>query len=410
MKNDIIAEITPDVKWIGILDPDIRRFDIVMETKTGATYNSYFIDASKKTIIDTCKEKFTDEYLAKVRSVVNPDEIEYIIVNHTEPDHSGSLKHLLKIAPNAKVVGSGNAIRYLADIIGYDFPHIVVKDGQILSLGNKTLRFIGAPNLHWPDTMYTYLEEEKLLFTCDSFGSHFCDENIFDDKSDNFDEAFKYYFDMIISPYSRFMLKAIEKIKPLKIVTICTGHGPILRKNWKKYVDLTEQFARQTEEFNNPPEKIILIAYVSAYGYTAEIAKHIAEGILENSEAKIEICDIEKMPFDVLTTKIASSKGLIVGSTTINQNLLLQIYQLFACINPIRDKGKVGAAFGSFGWSGEAATIIEANLKLLKLRVDMPALNIKFRPNPEAIAKCRQFGADYANHFIDCLSQLRINN
>lgn len=410
MKNDKIVEITPDVKWIGILDPNLRHFDIVMETKSGATYNSYYINATKKTIIDTCKEKFSKEYLAKVQSVVNPKDIEYIIINHTEPDHAGSLKNLIDIAPNAVVVGSGNAMRYLYDIIGHDFKNLIVKDGQTLDLGNKTLKFIGAPNLHWPDTIYTYLEENQILFTCDSFGSHYCNENLFDDEVGNFDEAFKYYYDMIISPYSRFMLRAIEKIRPLNIKVICTGHGPILRKNWKKYVDITEQFARKTEEYNNPPEKRILIAYVSAYGYTAEIAEYISEGIKENLDAKIEICNIEMMPTDILSAKIASSKGIIVGSTTINQNLLLPIYQLFSLINPLRDKGKVGAAFGSYGWSGEAANIIEANLKLLKLRVDMPALNLKFRPNPEAITKCRQYGADYAKHFIDCLASLKVTN
>ncbi len=146
-------EISPDVHWIGILDRDIVTFDVVMETKHGTTYNSYFINAEKKTIVDTSKEKFWDTYLEKVKSVVDPAEIEYIIVNHTEPDHSGNLRNLLNLAPKATVVGSGNAIRYLKDLMGADFPYKIVKDGQTLDLGNKTLRFIAAPNLHWPDTI-----------------------------------------------------------------------------------------------------------------------------------------------------------------------------------------------------------------------------------------------------------------
>ncbi|MCK5206752.1 MAG: MBL fold metallo-hydrolase, partial [Cyclobacteriaceae bacterium] len=201
MDDKRILDVTNDVKWIGILDYDIVTFDVVMETKYGTTYNSYFINADKKTIVETSKEKFWDVYYELIKKVVNPEEIEYIIVNHTEPDHTGNLRNLLELAPNATVVGSGNAIRYLKDLMGSDFKHMVVKDGHTLDLGNKTLKFIGAPNLHWPDSIYTYLEEDKLLFTCDSFGSHFCHEEMFDDKVGNIDDAFKYYYDVILKPF-----------------------------------------------------------------------------------------------------------------------------------------------------------------------------------------------------------------
>ena len=243
MKDKMVLDIGRDVKWIGALDYDIVTFDVVMETEYGTTYNSFFINASKKTIIDTVKERFWDEYLEKIKSQVDPAEIDYIIVNHTEPDHSGCLLNLLKVAPKATVVGSGNAIRYLKDIMDIDFPHLIIKDGQTLDLGNKSLRFIGASNLHWPDTIYTYLEEDKILFTCDSFGCHFCNENMFDDKVGDFDDAFKYYYDVILKPFSKFMLRAIERIKPLNISVICPGHGPILRSNWKKYVEISEKYA-----------------------------------------------------------------------------------------------------------------------------------------------------------------------
>ena len=151
--------------------------------------------------------------LLKLRSVTNPEEIQYIILDHTEPDHSGSLRLLLELAPEATVVGSGNAIRYLEDIVNIPFKSLIVKDGDKLDLGNKTLRFISAPNLHWPDSIYTYLEEDKVLFTCDSFGAHYCSSEMFSDFSEKYTETFKYYFDVILKPFSRFMLKAIEKIK-----------------------------------------------------------------------------------------------------------------------------------------------------------------------------------------------------
>ena len=359
--------ITADVKWIGVLDPDLRTFDIVMETKHGTTYNSYFINAQKKAIVETTKEKFWDIYLNKIKSLVNPAEIEYIIVNHTEPDHSGNLGNLLKIAPKAKVVGSGNTIRYLNDLIGYEFPNIAIKDGQTLDLGNKTLRFINAPNLHWPDSTYAYLEEDNILFTCDSFGSHYCHEAMFDDLVGDFDEGFQYYFNVILKPFSKFMLKAIEKIRPLNISAICTGHGPVLRSNWEKYVNLSEEYSKKTLSLTD--KQRVFIPYVSAYGKTALIAEKIAEGVRTAGNIETIICDIEKMPLSEIDEHISKTTGLIIGSPTINKNTLLQIYQLFAVINPIRDMGKPVAVFGSFGWSGEAVKIIRDNLSNLKCKL-----------------------------------------
>ena len=291
MIDDKIIDISPDVKWIGVLDPDIRTFDVVMETKYGTTYNSYFINAEKKTIVEATKEKFWDVYLAKLMRVTDPAEIEFIIVNHTEPDHVGNVINLLKIAPNATVVGSGNAIRYLSDIMNIEFRHQIMKDGDILDLGNKKIQFIAAPNLHWPDSAYTYLVEDQILFTCDSFGAHYCHPEMIDQKVGNYDDAFKYYFDVILKPFSRFMLKAIEKIRPLKIRAICNGHGPLLTNDWKRYVDLSEQYSR--EYLKLPAKERALVAYVSAYGKTGMLAEAIGRG-LSKAGVEADVCDIEK--------------------------------------------------------------------------------------------------------------------
>jgi flavorubredoxin len=266
--DDRIIDIAKDVKWIGVLDNDIRTFDIVMHTGYGTTYNSYFIDAEKKAIVEASKEKFSKVHLEKLKSVVAPADIQYIILDHTEPDHSGNMGELLDLIPSAIVVGSGNAIRYLSDIINKPFNSRVVRDGDTLDLGNKTLRFISAPNLHWPDTMFTYLEEDKILFTCDVFGAHFCSYEMFNDFSKEYLESFKYYFDIILKPFSRFMLKAIEKIRPLEIDIICPGHGSVHNKRWLEIVDLTEKFAREYVTLTSAKEiKNVLITYVSAYGY-----------------------------------------------------------------------------------------------------------------------------------------------
>ena len=398
MKDNHIIDISNDVKWIGMLDYDIVTFDIVMETHYGTTYNSFFIDAEKKTIIDTVKERFWDDFLAKITSLTDPKEIEYIIVNHTEPEHSGNLRNLLNVAPNATIVGTGNAIRYLKDMIGPDFPYMIVKDGQTLDLGNKSLQFIGAPNLHWPDTMYTYLPEDKLLFTCDSFGCHFCSEEMFDDEVGNFDDAFKYYFDVILKPFSKFMLKAIEKIRPLDIKMICPGHGPILRSHWKKYVEVSEKYAEEALQVQEKHR--VFIPYVSAYHKTGVIAETIAEGIREAGNVDVEVQDVEVTPIGELDEQIARSSAIIVGSPTINQNILLPIYKLFAIISPLRDKGKMAGAFGSYGWSGENKKMIETNLANLKLKFFGEGIFVKFTPDGEELEKCREYGKAFGEALL----------
>ena len=394
MTDNKILEVSPSVQWIGVLDRNIVTFDVVMETKHGTTYNSYFINAQKKTVIETVKEGFADIYLEKLKRLTNPAEIEYIILNHTEPDHSGSLVHLLKAAPDAKVVGTGNAIRYLKDMIYQDFQYIIVKDGYTLDLGNMTLHFISAPNLHWPDTMYTYLPEEKVLFTCDSFGSHFCHEEIFDDLVGDFDEDFKYYFDVILKPFSKFMLKAIDRIKSLDIKTIATGHGPVLRTGWSKYVNLSEKYA--TEHLELPIKHKVFIPFVSAYHKTGLLAQKIEEGIRLAGDIDVEVFDIEKASIGELDQKVSESAAIIVGSTTINQNILLPVYKLFSVINPLRDKGKLAGGFGSYGWSGESKWLIKSNLDNLKLKYFGEGVFVKFTPDEEeqkmAIEYGRAFG------------------
>ena len=401
MKTDNkILDLTESVKWIGVLDYDIRTFDIVMHTEFGTTYNSYFINAEKKAIIEVAKEKFSETYLAKLRAVTNPAEIEYIILNHTEPDHSGSLSMLLDLAPSATVVGSGNAIRYLEDMVNFPFKSLVVKHGDTLDLGNKTLSFVAAPNLHWPDSMYTLLEEEKVLFTCDSFGAHYCSEEMYSDFSGDYAGAFRYYYDVIMRPFSRFMTRAIDLIRPLDIEMICPGHGPVHRENLKMAMDLSESYATDYLKLviGRYP-KNILIAYVSAYGYTRQAAEYIAEGIREAENVTTEILDIEELSLETLESKLITADGILVGSPTINQNTLLPVYKLFAMINPIRDKGKLGGAFGSYGWSGESPRIILENLRLLKLKIFEDTAQFKFAPAGDKAAFLKDFGRRYAQKF-----------
>ena len=382
MENTQVLKITEEVSWIGVMDRDLVTFDIVMETRYGTTYNSYFINAEKKAVIDTVKETFWPEYKEKLLSLTDPREIDYIICNHTEPDHSGSLRHLLELAPQATVVGSGQALTYLAEIVGHSFNSQKVKDGDVIDLGDKKLKVIGAPNLHWPDTIYTYLEEIGLLFTCDSFGAHYADARMIDDLVEDYTEAFDYYFDVILKPFSKFMLKAIDKIKSLPIDMICPGHGPILRSGWKAKMDRSAKLATQYLEDTRKDNRV-LVAYVSAYGYTREMAVQLAEGLKKTGNITADLLDIETILLGDLEEHVVRADGIIIGSPTINQNTLLPVYKLFSVINPIRDKGKPAAAFGSFGWSGEAVKLIEENLKNLKLNVVAEGMSARFYPNSE---------------------------
>lgn len=397
--KNLVLEVTPDVKWIGILDYDLVTFDVVMTTDYGSTYNSYFIDAEKKAIIDTSKETFWEDYEQKIRAVTDPAEIEYIILNHTEPDHSGNLKNLLKIAPKAKVVATSAAIRYLKDMLDAEFEAIAVKDGHTLDLGNKTLRFISAPNLHWPDTMYTYLEEEQLLFTCDSFGCHFADDRMFDDKVDDFDVAFRYYFDVIIKPFSKFMLKAIEKIEKLEIQAILPGHGPMLRKNWRHYMEMTRIWS---EKFMEKPQKNnVFIPYVSAYANTGVVAEAIAEGIRAAGDFDVDVSDIEHAQLGELEMKLTRCNALVVGCPTINQNILLPIYRLFAVVNPYRDHGKLAGAFGSYGWSGESKKMLEVNLTALKFKFFGEGVFVKFMPDEAERKAAYEYGLAFGKALLE---------
>jgi flavorubredoxin len=285
---------------------------------------------------------------------------------------------------------------------------MAVKDGDTLDLGNKTLRFVSAPNLHWPDSIYTYLVEDKVLFTCDSFGAHFCTPDLFSEFSDAYTGAFRYYFDVILKPFSRFMLRAIERIKPLEIDFICPGHGPVHGKNLKQAVELTEKWSNEyMRQSQDRSHRNVLIAYVSAYGYTREAAECIAEGINETEDITIDISDIENISQEELETKLTWADALLVGSPTINQNTLLPVYKLFANVNPIRDKGKLASAFGSYGWSGESTRIILENLRQLKFKVFEDAVIFKFSPAGEKAETLRQFGRNFGIRFAEDCAQMK---
>jgi flavorubredoxin len=247
--------------------------------------------------------------------------------------------------------------------------------------------------------MYSYLVEDQLLFTCDSFGAHYADERMFDDLVGNWDDAFLYYFDVILKPFSRFMLKAIERIRPLEIKAVCPGHGPILRTKWKELVDLSEKLS--IEAINVPRHSRVFIPYVSAYDNTAKIAQAIARGIESVEGMKAVMMNIEHATLGDIDIELSMCSAMIVGSPTINQNILLPVYKLFAVISPLRDKGKLAGGFGSYGWSGEGMKLIRTNLENLKLKYTETDVFIKFKPNDTDLQRAVNYGQRFAQMLLE---------
>lgn len=399
-------EVKKDIYWVGALDPDLRIFDIIMYTPYGTTYNSYVVNGSEKVaIFETVKEQFFEQYIARLKTLnININNIDYIIVDHTEPDHSGSVVKLLELSPKAKVVGSAAAIKFMKKIVNRDFQSIIVNDGDTLNLGNKTLRFISAPFLHWPDSIFTYIPEDKLLLTCDCFGTHYCLQEVFNDlipNMDNYMESLKYYYDCIMSPFKPYVQKAIDKISNLEIDTICPGHGPILRENPSKIVNLYKEWSSPSilNKYKDKKKKVT-ISYVSAYGYTEQLANKITDGIKSIGDFEVKLYNVIHCDMKDILTDISDSDGILFGSPTIVGELLEPIRDVLSKLNPIIHGGKIGGAFGSYGWSGEAVPRIETRLIELKMKLYGPGLKINFKPSQEDLEKASEFGLGFAKMIL----------
>ena len=406
------CEIQKDLVWVGALDPNLRIFDIIMHTPYGTTYNSYVIKGSEKTVVfETVKFEFFDEYIKRLREAnVNVEKIDYLVISHTEPDHAGSVEKLVNLSPNITIIASPVAIKYLEKIANRPFKYIEVTDSTSISIGDKTLKFMSVPFLHWPDTIYTYIPEIKTLITCDSFGAHYCTENVFNDSVENYNDykdALKYYYDCIFSPFKPYVLKALNKIKDLEIDYVCPGHGPVLRKDIQEIFSLYEQWS--TPEDKNETPKIV-ICYVSAYGYTANLAKKIAEGLNQNNDVDVKLYDVINYNQNELLNEISTADGLLFGTPTINSDMLEPIRDLLTHMNPLVHGKKVAAAFGSYGWSGEGVPNAEARLKELKMKMLTPSLKINFKPSVKELKKAYDFGCAFREKLLISLGKLSSEN
>jgi flavorubredoxin/NADPH-dependent 2,4-dienoyl-CoA reductase/sulfur reductase-like enzyme len=395
------VKISKDFLWVGSLDPGLRVFDIIMETEFGTTYNSYVLKGTEKTaLFETSKAKFFDSYLETLSDAVNVQDIDYLIVNHTEPDHSGSIEKLLEINPGLRIVGSSTAINFLKEICNKDFGYTAVKNGDELSLGDKTLRFISAPNLHWPDSMLTYVPELETLVTCDVFGCHYSSERVTNEHLEDevgYLRALRYYFDNIMGPYTADILKAIEKIKDLSVKIIAPGHGPVLVKEPRKIVDIYREWA----SVKNPNvKKTVVIPYVSAYGYTEMLALRIAEGVRDAGNIDVKLHDLVTTNSEEVLADVAWADGILFGTPTIVGEALKPIWNLTTSMFSKTHGGKFASAFGSYGWSGEGVPHIMERLAQLKLRVYGEGLRFKFKPNTANLRDAYEFGYGFGSSVL----------
>lgn len=390
-----------DLYWVGSLDHNLRVFDIIMYTPYGTTYNSYVLKAGDKTILfETVKAKHFDNYLERLKDLnIDLEKIDYIVVSHTEPDHAGSVERILKLSPNAKVIASQNAVNYLKEIVNGDFDYILVEDNDEIKIENKTLKFYSVPLLHWPDTIYTYIKEDNTLITCDSFGSHYSCDGVVNTKIENkehYMDALRYYYDCIMGPFKPYVLKAIDKIRDLKLDIICPGHGPVLIENPREIVDIYEKWSSKEIIV---PKKDITICYVSAYGYTKEIAENIKKGITENSDYNVKMYDVINHTMDEILNSITYSQGVLFGTPTINGDALKPIWDILVNLNPIVHGTKVATAFGSYGWSGEGIPNVMERLTQLRMKT-MDPLVVNFKPTEKDLYEAQNLGKRFVEKTI----------
>ncbi|MBU6230386.1 MAG: diflavin flavoprotein [Cyanobacteria bacterium REEB459] len=303
------CEIAAETTALRGLDWDRDRFDIEFGLRNGTTYNSFLIKAEKIALVDTCHRKFEPLYLNGLAELVDLSSLDYLIVSHTEPDHSGLIKELLNLAPNITLVGAKVAIQFLETMLHQPFRSITVKSGDRLELGQgHSLEFIAAPNLHWPDTILTYDTKTRILYTCDVFGMHYCDDYIYDEEPDLLREDFKYYYDCLMAPNARSVLAALKRIAALDIHTIATGHGPLLQHHIPEWITCYQQWSQAQAKTDN----LTVLFYSQDYGYSDQIARAIAQGLMKTHVA-VDLVDLSSTHPHEVRELVHQARGLVLG-------------------------------------------------------------------------------------------------
>ncbi|MBU1666680.1 MAG: FprA family A-type flavoprotein [Gammaproteobacteria bacterium] len=393
--------IAPGVHWIGALDPQLRVFDVILKTANGTSYNAYCVRGEAGVaVIDTVKAEYADTFFARLEQVARYDEITVIVLNHLEPDHTGALPELMRRAPQARLYISVKAQTMLKGLLkSEDLEYTPVDTGDTVDLGGRTLTFLNTPFLHWPDTQCTYLNEEAILFSGDVFGCHFCDSRLFNDRVGDFRFSFEYYYQHIMRPFREHVRTGLDLIEPLELKLIAPAHGPILRDAPRTYVQRYRQLAAPLLHNEAADRaKTLVIFYISSYGNTALMAQAVRDGAESIDGVRASLYDLQGGEVAPFVDLIEEADGIVFGSPTINGDAVKPIWDLLSSLAVVSIKDKLGAAFGSYGWTGEAVSMLEDRLRGLKLRVPVSGVRVKLIPTGEELARCHEFGRQLAEH------------
>lgn len=388
-----LVEVKKGINWVGALDWTIRDFH-GYSTHRGTTYNAFLILDEKITLFDTVKKPFKSDLLHNIYKVVDPRKIDYLVVNHVEPDHSGAVPEIVEIIKPEKIFCSPKGKQALLDHYHReDWPYEVVGTGQEIRLGRRTVQFIETRMLHWPDSMLTYVKEDALLISSDAFGQHWATSERFNDEVDSSElmtHAAKYYANILL-PFSPLIQKLIADVQKmdLKIDMIAPDHGLIWRDNPLQIVAAYDRWSRQV-----PNQKAVII-YDTMWHSTEMMAKAIADGLIENG-ISVKLMDLSADHRSDVITQLLDAKAVIVGSATLNNGMLPRMADMLCYMKGLRPSGKIGAAFGSYGWSGEAVKHITKSLEEMKIKVVSPGVSLQFVPNHDGLRKCVELGREVA--------------
>ncbi len=400
MNNTFKAvQVTEDVWWVGAIDWNIRDFH-GYRTGRGSTYNAYLVLADKITLIDTVKAPFREEMMERIASVVDPGKIEYIVSNHSEMDHSGSLPQVIAAVNPKKVFASVVGAKTLAELFPNPGEITPVMDGETFSLGNRTLTFLETRMLHWPDSMFTYLNEEQLLFSQDAFGMHYASLERFADGCDPVALAYEAatYYANILLPYSPQVLKLIEKVKSAKLSfkIIAPDHGPIWRKETDGIIGRYARWAAQK------PEGRAVVVYATMWHSTERMARAISEGLAAGG-LRVKVMSMDEVHRSDVMYELLCAGAVVVGSPTLNNHMLPNMADILTYMRGLKPRNMIAAAFGSYGWSGEAVREIEEVLTEMKLEKTGEGIRVKNVPDAEALSRCYDLGKDMAGQALSRL-------
>lgn len=387
-------QIAPGIYSIRVVDWNARHFHgHTYSTKRGTTYNAYLILDEKITLVDTVYGPFADELIAQIREIVPPEKIDTIIANHVETDHSGALPELLKLCPKAKVYGTAKCQVGLEKHYHMKLDFQTVKTGDKLKLGKRALTFLETPMIHWPDSMFTYLIEDRILFSNDGFGQHYATSERFDDEVDHpilMEEAAK-YFANILWPFSHLITRKLEEIEQLNLPVkmIATGHGISWRKDPGQILGAYKRWAA------NETKPKVVVAYETMWGSTEKMARKIVEGI-EAEGVSVKLFNVAESDRTELTYAMFDAKGYVIGSSNHDSGMLPNMVAFLEFLKGLKPKNRIGCTFGSYGWSPVVTPAIEKILQEAGVEIRQPALAVQYSPDEAELKRCDEFGREFA--------------